>query len=240
MSPGAWKTTCTEDETFWCCTGTAVEEFAKLNDTIYSHDDDSLYVNLFVSSRVHWSERGVRLRQTTSFPETDKTVLMIEAAPSTAWTLRLRIPAWTTAANAVTLNGRSLDVAGTPGSYLTLTRAWKAGDRVELTMPMRIVAEPLADDPTQQAFLFGPLVLAGQFPKEGLEEYLEHNQGPEIQEAPEVKVPALKSLGTDPGTWIHPVSGSRLTFQTRGQAQDVTLKPINQSWERFAVYWTVA
>ena len=35
MAPGAWKTTCTEDQSFWCCTGTGVEEFAKLNDTIY-------------------------------------------------------------------------------------------------------------------------------------------------------------------------------------------------------------
>ncbi len=53
-------------------------------------------------------------------------------------------------------------------------------------MPMRITAEPLADDRTQQAFLYGPLVLAGQFPKTALDEDLEHNQGPEIQQAPSI------------------------------------------------------
>jgi len=238
MSPGAWKTTCTEDESFWCCTGTALEEFAKLNDTIYYHDEDSLYVNLYFSSRVHWSEHSVRVRQQTSFPETDRTVLTIEAAPATAWTLRLRIPAWTTAANVITVNGKPLDVAGTPGSYLTLRRVWKAGDRVELTMPMRVTVERLADDPAQQAFLYGPLVLAGQFPKK-LEEYLEHNQGPEIVEAPKVDVPALVAKGGEPGDWIRPVPGQPMTFRTQGQAQDVTFKPLNQSWERFAVYWTV-
>jgi DUF1680 family protein len=240
LSPGAWKTLCTEEDTFWCCTATALEEFAKLNDTIYAHDDDSLYVNLFVASHVHWSARGVRLSQKTSFPETDRTVLTVEESSAAPWTLRLRIPAWTTAANSVAINGKPLDVAGTPGSYLTLTRAWKAGDRVEFTMPMRLAAEPLADDPAQQAFLYGPLVLAGQFPKGRLGDALEHNQGPELEDAPAVDVPALVAKGAEPEDWIRPVPGQPLTFRVTGQARELTLKPLNQSWERFAVYWTVA
>jgi DUF1680 family protein len=238
MAPGAWKTTCTEDATFWCCTGTAVEEFAKLNDTIYAHDDDSLFVNLYFASTVNWKEREVRLKQITTFPENDRTELTIEKTPAKAWTLHLRIPAWTTAENSVTINGKRLEAVGTPGSYLALTREWKAGDRVEITMPMRLTAEPLADDRTQQALLYGPLVLAGQFPKAGLTEDLEHHQGPEVQEAPAVDVPPLKSSGADPSAWIRPVPGEALTFRTIDQ--DITLKPLNQSWQRFAVYWTVS
>jgi uncharacterized protein len=239
MAPSAWKTLCTEDDTFWCCTGTGVEEYAKLNNTIYYHDDDGLYVNLFFASRVNWREREVRVRQETIFPEADRTALVVEATPDEPWTLRLRIPAWTTEENAVSINGRRLEASGTPGSYLTLRRAWTAGDRVELTVPMRIVAEPLDDDPTQRAFVYGPVVLAGQFPKVGLAEYLEHNQGPEIAEAPVVDVPALKANGTEVTDWIKPAPGEPLTFRTTGQTQDVTLKPLNRSWGRFAVYWTV-
>ena len=240
LAPGAWKTACTEDQSFWCCTGTGVEEFAKLNDTIYAHDADSLFVNLYFASTVNWKERGVRLKQTTNFPESTRTELTIEQTPAKAWTLRLRIPAWTTAENSVAINGKLLDVTGTPGSYLALTRVWKAGDRVELTMPMRLTAEPLADDRTQQAFLYGPLVLAGQFPKSGLAEDLEHGQGAEIQEAPALDVPPLKATGADPAAWIKPVLGEALTFRATGQVHDVTLKPLNQSWQRFAVYWTVS
>jgi hypothetical protein len=238
LAPGAWKTTCTEDATFWCCTGTGVEEFAKLNDTIYAHDDESLFVNLYFASTVNWKERGVRLKQVTTFPESDHTELTIEKTPAKAWTLRLRIPAWTTAENSVAINGKRLEAAGTPGSYLTITRTWKAGDRVELTTPMRLTAEPLADDRMQQAFLYGPLVLAGQFPRSGLAEDLEHHQGPEIQEAPAVDVPPLKSSGADPATWIKPVPGEALTFRIIDQ--ELTLKPLNQSWQRFAAYWTVS
>jgi hypothetical protein len=238
LAPGAWKTTCTEDATFWCCTGTGVEEFAKLNDTIYAHDDDSLFVNLYFASTVNWKERGVRLKQVTTFPESERTELTIEKTPAKAWTLRLRIPAWTTAENSVAINGKRLEAAGTPGSYLTITRTWKAGDRVELTTPMRLTAEPLADDRMQQAFLYGPLVLAGQFPRSGLAEDLEHHQGPEIQEAPAVDVPPLKSSGADPATWIKPVPGEALRFRIIDQ--ELTLKPLNQSWQRFAAYWTVS
>ena len=240
LAPGAWKTTCSEDHSFWCCTGTALEEFSKLNDTIYAHDDDSLFVNLYFASTVDWRERGVRVRQTTNFPESGRIELAIEKTPAKAWTLRLRIPAWTSSENSVAINGKQLEAAGTPGSYLTLTRLWKAGDRVELTMPMRLAAECLADDCTQQAFLYGPLVLAGQFPRTGLTERLEHEQGPHIQEAPALDVPALKAAGPDPAAWIKPVAGQPLTFRTTGQGSDVTLKPLNQSWERYAVYWTVS
>ena len=240
LTPGAWKTLCTEDETFWCCTGTAVEEYSKLQDTIYGHEGDALYVNLYFASTLTWHERGIRLRQQTEFPASERSQLTIEKSPSAPWTLRLRIPSWTTAENGVSINGRRLEVAGTPGAYFTITRAWKAGDKIDLALPMKITAEPLADDRTQQAFLYGPLVLAGQFPRSGLEEDLEHNQGPEVQEAPALAVPALKAAGADPAAWIKPVPGEALTFKTTGQGQDVVLKPLNQSWQRFAVYWTVS
>ena len=121
-----------------------------------------------------------------------------------------------------------------------LQRACKAGDRVELALPMRVTAEPLADDRTQQAFLYGPLVLAGQFPKTALVEALEHNQGPEIQQAPPLQIPALKQYGDDPRAWIQPNSGEALAFRTTGQELDVVLKPLNQSWQRSAVYWKVS
>jgi uncharacterized protein len=240
LAPGAWKTTCTETDSFWCCTGTGIEEFSKLNDTIYFHDDDSLFVNLYFASTVNWKKRGIALTQKTNFPQSESTELVVEKSPAAPWTLHIRIPSWTTAENSIAVNGGRLEVSGTPGSYLSLTRAWKAGDRVELAMPMRITAESLADDRTQQAFLYGPLVLACQFPKATLDEALEHNQGPEIQQAPPLQIPALKQYGDDPRAWIQPISGEALAFHTTGQERDVVLKPLNQSWQRSAVYWKVS
>jgi len=239
MSPGAWKTLCTEDQTFWCCTGSGLEEFAKLNDTIYYHDDNDVYVNLFVQSELRWKQKNIRLSQQTSFPESDRTTLIVQTTPAGEWTIHLRIPKWTTAESSVSINGRKLEVAGTPGSYYAIRRAWKAGDKVELVVPMRLRAEPLHDDPTQQAFLYGPLVLAGQFPIGEIDFNLQHNQGPEIQELGPFAAPILAVKGQQPDRFIKRIPGEPLSFQTTGRSGEIVLKPINQSWKRFAVYFTV-
>jgi DUF1680 family protein len=68
LTSGVWKTFNTEDQTFWCCTGSGVEEYAKLNDSIYWRDHDGMYVNLFIPSEVDWAERGFRLRQENRIP----------------------------------------------------------------------------------------------------------------------------------------------------------------------------
>ncbi len=69
LAPGAWKTFNTEDRSFWCCTGSGVEEFSKLNDSIYWRDAEGLFVNLFIPSELNWEEQGFKLRQETKFPE---------------------------------------------------------------------------------------------------------------------------------------------------------------------------
>lgn len=107
-------------------------------------------------------------------------------------------------------------------------------------MPMRLTAEPLADDRTQHALLYGPLVLAGQFLKSKLAEELEHHQGPEVNHALAPDVPALRASAIDSAAWIKPDLGEALTFRTINQSSDVTLKPLNRNWQPFAVYWTVS
>ena len=58
LTPGAWKTFNTEVDSFWCCTGTGVEEYSKLNDSIYWHDADGVYVNLFIASEFELGREG--------------------------------------------------------------------------------------------------------------------------------------------------------------------------------------
>lgn len=240
LSDGAWKTAGTEDDSFWCCNGTGLEEFAKLNDTIYFRDDDGVYVNLFVPSRLEWKARGIRLEQATSFPESDRTAVTVHAAPASAWTLHVRVPGWTTAECALRINGNPVAVAASPSSYLAIRREWKPGDRLEFTAPMRLAAEPLSDDPARQAFLFGPIVLAGQFPRGPISDDLKHRQGPKLAEVQTLEVPDLKARGEKLEDWMHAVPGQPLHFRTTGQREDVTLKPLHQSWDRYAVYWNVS
>ena len=58
-TPGAWKTFNTEDKSFWCCTGSGVEEYSKLNDSIYWRDEEGVFVNLFIPSELELGREGL-------------------------------------------------------------------------------------------------------------------------------------------------------------------------------------
>ncbi len=72
LATGYWKVFASPRKSFWCCTGTGVESFSKLADSIYFHDDESLYVNLFISSDLDWEEQGLRVRQSANLTAATK------------------------------------------------------------------------------------------------------------------------------------------------------------------------
>ena len=237
LTPGAWRTWGGETDTFWCCNGSASEEYNKLTDTIYFNDGKDVWVNLFLDSTLDWKERGLKLAQHTRFPDEARSHLTIEQAPASALALNLRIPSWTGSDARVLLNGKPLDAAPTPGSYLRISRKWKKGDSLVLEMPMTLRTEGFADDPSLQAVLYGPLVLAGQFPLgtlPTLNHAAEKPHGPATARAP-ITVPDLAVAGRPPQDWLKP--DGAMQWRTSGLAQPITFKPFHQSQERYAVYW---
>jgi len=145
--------------------------------------------------------------------------------------VRLRIPSWLRTGPTVKLNGRPLDATAAPGSYLALARTWKTGDRIEMVLPMHLSAEAMPDDPHTQAFLYGPIVLAGDLGGEGLEERM--LIGPSApRPAGSTAIPTLKPSG-ELASWMKP-AGEPLTFQANGQS----LVPLNSIFgKRYVVYW---
>jgi uncharacterized protein len=241
LVPGSWRTFATVYDSFWCCNGTGIEEYSKLNDSIYFHDENSLYVNLFIPSEVNWTAKGVRLRQTTQFPEIPGTELSIDTNQPTAVTLRIRVPAWVASSPVVKVNGHATEVSASPGSYVSITRTWTKGDRVEVELPLRLHMEAMPDDPTLQAFFYGPLVLAGELGDAGLaKEMVIGHTGPDLQHHPLSVLPTFQASEDNPSAWIRP-TGETLTFRTVGQQRDVTLVPFNKvSGQRYSIYWKVA
>ena len=148
-------------------------------------------------------------------------------------------------------------------------RVIENGDRVELRLPMTLHAHPMPDDPTLQAFMYGPLVLAGALGNEGLSYEMMYadpvnaRRGEGMRGEP-VPAPALVTASTDPADWIRPVgdpavdlrdvevvAGSPgdwsraltdggLAFRVTGQARALSLVPLNRLFgQRYAVYWRV-
>ena len=240
LTPGAYKTFGSEEHSFWCCTGTGVEEYAKLVDSIYWHDEQGIYVNQFIASELDWSEKGLKLRQETRFPEEQSTSLAVTAAKPVQMALRLRVPSWLESSPTVKVNGKPIEASATPGSYLTLTRTWKTGDRVEMALPMRLTIEAMPDEPQTQAVLYGPLVLAGDLGGDGLTDQSTSGQmGPRVNRTT-VEIPAIHAPSADPASWLKP-AGKPLTFRTTGQTKDLDAAPLNSIYDkRYVVYWQVA
>ena len=94
LKPGHFKTYSTPENSFWCCVGTGMENHAKYGDTIYFHNDQSLFVNLFIPSELSWPEKGLSVRQETKFPESDTTRLNIKAAKPVSLAMQIRWPEW--------------------------------------------------------------------------------------------------------------------------------------------------
>ena len=220
-------------DSFWCCNGTGAEEFAKLADSIYFHDANSIFVNLYIPSEVNWPEQGVRITQQTSFPEEQGTTLIVSAARTVDIDLKLRISYWAKSGS-VKVNGRPVPAFSEPSSYLVLRGPWKNGDRIELSLPMHLHAAPMPDKESLQAAMYGPLVLAARFEEEPREKWYRHFTSEEKQEP----LPTLQFKGkpSDPASWLEPASG-RLTFRAASQNQAVAFVPLsNIVHERYSVY----
>ncbi|HEX3248598.1 MAG TPA: beta-L-arabinofuranosidase domain-containing protein [Pyrinomonadaceae bacterium] len=213
-------------DSFWCCVGTGMENHAKYGEAIYFHNDDSLWVNLFIPSELNWREKRVSLRQETRYPESEKVSFTVKAQKPVSFALRLRYPGWAKSVG-LTVNGRPQTVDAKPGSFIELKRRWKNGDRVELTLPMSLRLEPMADNPQRVAVLYGPTVLAGDL-------------GAEQQSWSVSLMPALVADGAEPSKWMKPVAGTPVTFRTAsvGRPADLTLYPFyRMHHKRYAVYW---
>jgi uncharacterized protein len=242
LAAGYWRHFNSADNSFWCCTGTGAEEFAKFNDTIYFRDASSVWVNQFIASELDWKESGFGLRQETSFPAEQGTTLRIKVAAPQRRTVHVRIPAWVadtgTAPAQVKINGRELEAFAQPGSYLALTREWHDGDKVEVSLPMRLSTEPLAGDPAMRAALYGPLVLAanlGPGPESGPLRIGGYDTAPKDVGQP-AEAPAAP--GGDVADWIEVISAKELAFKTADAKIPVAVKPLYRvTDERYAVYW---
>ncbi|MGW4172853.1 beta-L-arabinofuranosidase domain-containing protein [Streptomyces chartreusis] len=146
-----------------CCEGTGMESATKYQDSVYfkAADGSALYVNLYSPSQLTWAAKGVTVTQTTSFPREQGTTLTFGGVGS-AFALRLRVPSWATAGFRVTVNGNAVSGTPVPGSYFTVSRTWRGGDTVKISMPFRLRVEKTLDDRSLQSLFYGPINLVGR------------------------------------------------------------------------------
>ena len=246
--PGYIKLFCTPFDSFWCCTGTGIENHAKYGDSIYFRgapggpQRDTLFVNLFIASTLSWKDKGLTLKQVTTFPESAKTRLEFTAANPVDFTLKIRHPAWATTAT-VRVNGTASEPSRTPGSFLTLKRTWKTGDVVEVDLPMTLHMELLPGTTDTAAVLYGPIVLVGALGKAvkpGEDLHINERTIGSVFNEP-IEVPTLAGELAKIPDKIKPADAP-LTFKTDGigRPSDVTLIPyFRTAHQHYNMYWKI-
>jgi DUF1680 family protein len=202
---------------FSCCNGTALESSTKLQNSIYfrSADNRALYVNLYVASTLKWTERNITVTQSTAYPNEDLTRLTINGRGR--FDLKVRVPNWATKGFKVTINGKEQKINAIPGSYLTISRKWKNGDRIELKMPFRFYLEPIMDQQNIASLFYGPVLLAALEPEPRTEWRKISLNAEDIG----------KSISGDP---------EKLEFIIDG----IVFKPFYETYGRYSVYFDVS
>ena len=242
--PGYVRLYHTPEDSFWCCTGTGMENHTKYGDSIYFHTADTLYVNLFIPSTVTWRARGLTVTQRTRFPDEERTTLAIAAARPARASIRLRKPAWCDRM-AISVNGRAVTAKPASDGYVAIDRMWRDGDVVSVELPMRVRTEFLPGTTNIVAFAYGPIVLAGRLGAEGVTPEAqiiknERTSGDMLNAG--VAVPAVAGEPTALAAKVRPVSGEPLAFETPvlGSTSPVRLAPwYRLAHERYVLYWRV-
>jgi uncharacterized protein len=252
MRPNHYRVYSQVDKGMWCCVGSGLEAHARYGTFIYAHqespDGDDLYVNLFIPSTLYWSEKNLHVTQSTRFPDESSTRLTIN--DDAEFTLKIRYPEWVAPGKlAIRINGRVVRVTAKPGQYVSLARAWHAGDRIDVALPMKTHLEQMPDHSRYYAVLHGPIVLAAKtqpFANEHLnflagDARMDHS--PDGQVCPLESAPMFISDARDFVSKFKPVPGQPLTFTAPGlirgkDAERIHLIPFFRLHDsRYMIYW---
>lgn len=149
-----------------CCEGQGTRILGSLPEYIYSLAEDGLYVNLYEPSTVRFGLGGqsVAVRQQTGFPFSPEVALNVNVSAPLRMKVRVRIPAWSAEKVDVKINGKPA-AKGQPGSYLTLDRRWRDGDRIEFALKPELKKIKYTGVDTipgrdRYALEYGPVLLA--------------------------------------------------------------------------------
>ena len=231
----------------WCCVGSGMENHGKYNEFIYTHQNDSLFLNLFIASELNWKKRGVKLKQETNFPYEEQTKLTVTEGAS-SFSLLIRYPSWVKQKQVqVLVNGKPVQYQVNKDSYISLRRNWKKGDVVLVKLPMQTRIESMPNVPEYIAFLHGPVLLAAKTGTEDLKGltadnsrwgHIAHGKKLPIDQAPVI----VSNNQSAVVAAVKPVKGKPLHFTLSGveikNNSRLELQPFYQLHDaRYMMYW---
>lgn len=242
MATGYFRTFSTPEDSFWCCTGTGMENFTKLGDGIYFSEGKRLFVNMYIESRLEASEYGLILTQSKTVPLTDTAELSLKLESDCELTVSLRIPYWAKGDLEIAVNGEAVAYTEN-GGYADITRTWHSQDKITVRIPLGLSASNLQDGINTVSFSYGPVLLAADL---GNESMSTNYTGMSVL-IPESSVvesdtitlsegitPAM--VKSDPESYF--VKGEGLEFSFTGSNDGLVFKPYYSLYNtRYGIFW---
>nr|WP_109742823.1 glycoside hydrolase family 127 protein [Arcicella aurantiaca] len=161
IRPNHYRVYSQPETSMWCCVGSGIENHTKYGELIYSHNQQDLFVNLFIPSELNWADRDIKLTQKTQFPFSNFSEMIVNLKQSKNFKIGIRFPKWTSQMK-VSVNGVNQKFTAKSSEYILLSRKWKNGDKILVELPMKTHLEYLPDSSNWAAIMHGPIVLAAK------------------------------------------------------------------------------
>lgn len=246
--PRMYRVYSAPDVAMWCCVGTGMENHTKYGQFIYTHQSDSLFVNLFIASELTWKDKGVKVSQVTSFPDEEKTVLTVSTTTPTKFKLLIRHPYWCQeGAMKVTIGTETFGLTSKPSSYVEIDRAWNGNEVVNVSLPMYFSIEKLNNVPSWVAIKRGPIVLGSKISWSPVSNFvagagrMDHAPGgtpPDVNSSPKLTI-----TGSAFQSQFKPVAGKSFTYKAPGifsanSDTNLVFEPFSRIHDtRYMMYW---
>jgi uncharacterized protein len=137
-----------------CCPGSITRFTPSVSNYEYATQNNDVFVNLYIQGKadIKTESDSLTIEQTTQYPWDGNIKLRINPKVSQPFNIKLRIPGWAqnvpvpsdlytfadaTDAYIIKVNGEDV-VPQLENGYANIMREWKAGDVIELSLPMNV------------------------------------------------------------------------------------------------------
>jgi len=226
------------DGTF-CDNGTGIENTPRYNEGIYFQQGSALWINLYIPSELTWDATALTLQQKGNTAAGEQVSITItKGGDSTQATLNLRIPSWVSGSPTIAVNATAQTPSASAATYVSISRQWKVGDVVTLTLPASLRLEHAQDVSSMVAVFFGPVLLAGELGGANMPNDFADKDA--YLSTASVTVPTITNSSTNPADWLSPIAGTPMAYkaQNAGSATGTTFRPLYElHHQRYSVYW---
>ncbi len=216
-------------KSWWCCTGTGMENPEKYENNIFFFDGSTLYINLYIPSRLETD--GISLEINTDYPYSDKISIAVKHNTEID-SLKLRIPEFSHKAAAIRHGAK--EFREIEKGYFDVSNI-KGGDTVELTLPMEIT-EYKSREKDVCALKYGPVTLCAPLGKitDKVSEYISNEL---LIDDITVEYPSLLLNGKSADTCVEISDRKKLIFKIPAKystlGTPIILKPFFETRHEF-------